>query len=47
VKRVAAVLQASGVALLAAAGWLVSPSWGLAVAGVGMVAFGVAAERDG
>jgi hypothetical protein len=44
---VAAVLQASGVAVLAVAGWMWEQPVGLAVAGLGLVAFGLAAERDG
>lgn len=46
-KRVAAVLQASGVAVLTVAGLSVNVTVGLAVAGLGLVAFGVAVERDG
>lgn len=44
--RVAAVLQASGVAVLSVAGWTITPTVGLFIAGAGMVLFGVAIERD-
>lgn len=46
IKRVAAALQVSGVSLLAVAAWTVNETFGLAVAGLGVLAFGVALERD-
>lgn len=45
--RVATLLQAAGVAAVAAAGFTVSATAGLAVAGLGLVLFGLAVERDG
>ena len=41
----AAALQILGVAALAAAGWLVAPALGIAVAGIALVVFGIAVER--
>jgi hypothetical protein len=46
-KRVAAIVQALGVAVLTAAGWTISETVGLSVAGIGLLAFGVALERSG
>ena len=43
----ATVMQAAGTLLLAVAGWLVAPALGCAVAGVGLLAFGLAMERNG
>lgn len=44
-QQIAAVLQASGIAVGAAAGFTVSLGLGLAVLAAGLVAFGVAVER--
>ena len=44
-KRAATVLQSFGAVVLSAAGWLVAPPVGLAVAGVSLLAFGLAVER--
>lgn len=41
----AAALQILGAVALAAAGWVVAPALGLAVAGVALIVFGLAAER--
>ena len=42
---IAAALQVLGAVALTAAGWSVAPGLGLAVAGVALVLFGLAAER--
>lgn len=47
IDRVAAALQVTGVAALTAAGWMISAPLGLAVAGAGLVLFGISVERDG
>lgn len=44
-QQIAAALQVAGLAVLSAAGFSVSVALGLAVAGAGLVAFGVAVER--
>lgn len=46
VKHVATCLQVVGALLLAGASWAVDPALGVAVAGVGFLAFGLAAERN-
>lgn len=40
----AALLQSVGLAVLTAAGWLLTPVAGLGVLGVGLIVFGVADE---
>lgn len=45
-KTVATILEALGVAAAIGAGLTVSLTHGLAVAGVGLVLFGLAVERD-
>lgn len=45
-KLAALVLQVAGTAAIAAAGWLVAAPLGVALAGVGLVLFGVAVERS-
>lgn len=45
VRRFATPLQVVGAVLLAGAGWAFDPVLGVAVAGVGFLAFGLAAER--
>lgn len=44
-EKIATVLEACGIVALASAGFTVSTGLGLAVAGLGMVAFGLAVER--
>lgn len=44
-RHIATLLEAAGILTLAGAGWSVSQALGLAVAGVGLVAFGVSVER--
>lgn len=45
-ERIAAALQASGLTSLTIAGFAVSSAVGFAVAGVGMILFGLAVERS-
>lgn len=45
-KHVATALEAAGVAALAAAGFTVDVGLGLFAAGVGLVVFGLAVERQ-
>lgn len=46
-QRIATALEAVGAVLLVAAGFMVAPAAGVGVVGVGLVAFGIAVERDG
>jgi len=42
----ASVVQAVGILLLAIGAWMVLPAAGVSVAGVGVLAFGLAMERS-
>lgn len=43
---IATSLQAAGTILITVAGWLVDPALGLAIGGIGLLAFGLALERN-
>ena len=44
---IATFLQSTGILLLAVGAWMVTPAAGVAVAGLGVLAFGLALERRG
>lgn len=45
-KKIAAVLEAAGIATGAIAGFTVAPVWGFGILALGLVLFGLAVERD-